>query len=480
MKQKNQRILNCNSFTQKFIIMKSLIKPLSNKWILLTIISIFIFSACQKRIDQPFTQEEIASAANSNRQHGHLQQTKTYSSEVVNKWIDMQLRLMQTSSPFIGGLPVSRVFGYTGIALYESVVPGMPAYQSLSGQLNQFPNMPKTSPGFAYHWPSNANAAIAAMTRTLFPTASAANKASTDSLENALNNEYKNSVKIDVWQRSVAFGKSVAQLVFEWAKTDGADHANEAYPLPVGPGLWQPTAPAFATAFAPYWKNNRQLVVGSFDGADPPPPPAYSTDPSSDFYKMAKEVYDISQTLTPEQRAIGLYYRDNPGFGGGHYMSILNIVLRQENVMLDVSALAFAKGGIVSVDAGIECWKVKYTYNNLRPITYIRNVLGYTTWNALFGTPGFPDYISGHSTIGGAVAEVLTSMFGDNYHFTNNTFSYLNMPDQHYTSFYDMAEEIGKSRVYAGIHYTTSCVEGTKTGKKVAQNILSTLKFLKE
>jgi hypothetical protein len=460
--------------------MKSLTKPSPHKWILIMSTCIFIFSACQRQIDKPVAQEEIATASNSNNGHGHLQQTKTYSSEVVYKWIDMQLRLMQTSSPFIGGLPVSRVFGYSGIALYESVVPGMPAYQSLSGQLNQFPNMPKTSPGFAYHWPSNANAAIAAMTRSLFPTASAAGKVSIDSLENALNNEYKSSVKIEVWQRSVDFGKSVAQLVFDWAKTDGADHANDPYTPPVGPGLWERTAPAFAAAFAPYWKNNRQLVVGSFDGADPPPPPAYSTDPSSDFYKMVKEVYDISQTLTPEQRAIGLYYRDNPGFGGGHYMSILNIVLRQENAMLDVSALAFAKAGIVSVDAGIECWKVKYIYNNLRPITYIRNVLGFTTWNPLFGTPGFPDYISGHSTIGGAVSIALTSIFGDNYHFTNNTFSYLNMPDQHYTSFYDMAEQIGESRVYAGIHYTTSCIEGNKTGKKVAQNILSKLKFLKE
>jgi hypothetical protein len=159
---------------------------------------------------------------------------------------------------------------------------------------------------------------------------------------------------------------------------------------------------------------------------------------------------------------------------------MLNIILRQENATLDVSALSFVKAGIVSVDAGIECWKVKYTYNNLRPITYIRNVLGFTTWNPLFGTPGFPDYISGHSTIGGAVAEALTSIFGDNYHFTNNTFSYLNMPDQHYTSFYQMAEQIGDSRVYAGIHYTISCTEGTKTGRKVAQNILNKVKFLKE
>jgi hypothetical protein len=54
------------------------------------------------------------------------------------------------------------------------------------------------------------------------------------------------------------------------------------------------------------------------------------------------------------------------------------------------------------------------------------------------------------------------------------------MPDQHYTSFYDMADQIGKSRVYAGIHYTTSCVEGSKLGQKVARNILNTLKFKKE
>jgi hypothetical protein len=54
------------------------------------------------------------------------------------------------------------------------------------------------------------------------------------------------------------------------------------------------------------------------------------------------------------------------------------------------------------------------------------------------------------------------------------------MPDQHYASFYDMADQVGASRVYAGIHYRISCTEGTKTGRKVAQNILSKLKFLKE
>jgi len=41
-------------------------------------------------------------------------------------------------------------------------------------------------------------------------------------------------------------------------------------------------------------------------------------------------------------------------------------------------------------------------------------------------------------------------------------------------------DDIGRSRVYAGIHFTYTCVESAKQGSKIAQNILSKLKFLKE
>lgn len=449
-------------------------------WVCIMISSIFVLTACQKETEKPASVEEIATTANSNSQHGHKKPTKEYSSEVVFKWMNMQLRLMQTSSPFIGGQPAFRPIGYTGIALYESVVAGMPAYQTLSGQLTNMPEMPQTLPGFAYHWPTCANAALAAMNRSFFPNTSLANKASMDSLENALNAEYQNEVEASIFNRSKTFGKDVAQLVFAWAITDGANHANDPYTPPVGAGLWVPTPPAFAAPFGPYWGNNRLLVTGSLDGSAPPPPPTYSTNVSSAYYAMVKEVYDISQTLTPEQTAIGLYYRDNPGFGGGHYLSILKQVLQQEQTQLDISALAYAKGGIALVDAGIGCWEIKYTYNLERPITYIRNILGYTTWNALFATPNFPEYPSGHSTEAGALAETLTAMFGDNYQFTNHSYDYLGMAPRTYTSFYQMAQEIGDSRVYGGIHYRIACTEGNKQGRKIAQNINNTLKFLKE
>ena len=98
----------------------------------------------------------------------------------------------------------------------------MPAYQTLSGQLTDMPALPSTGHGLAYHWAASANAALAAMNRNFFPTTSDVNKASIDSLENALNAVYAGEVNTVEFQRSVEYGKAVAQSVFDWSKTDGS------------------------------------------------------------------------------------------------------------------------------------------------------------------------------------------------------------------------------------------------------------------
>ena len=172
-------------------------------------------------------------------------QTNAYSSDVVLQWMDMQLELIRTSSPFIGGLPPSRPFAYTGIALYEAVVPGMPAYRSLSEQLTDMPAMPQTVPGSAYHWPTCANAALAAMNRNFFPNASDANKAAINALEEKLNAIYKTEVGNEVFQRSAKFGQEVAQLIFDWSKTDGYTNANEA----IHTTSWPRTLGTYASCF---------------------------------------------------------------------------------------------------------------------------------------------------------------------------------------------------------------------------------------
>lgn len=439
---------------------------------------LFLFS-CQKESKQISSKEEIVTASN-NRENGHLKQTKTFSSDVVIKWLNMQLDMLRVPlAAGTGSQAAERCQAYCGIALYESVLPGMPAYQSLSGQLADFPVMPVTEHGKAYHWAASANAALAEMNRKLFPATSDANKTSMNNLENSLQAVYATEVDNETLQRSIAFGKEVAARVFAWAATDGSANINPPYVPPVGPGLWVPTAstPPVGT----YQEQRRLLVPHVEDGTALEPPPPYSANPNSAFYAMFKDVYDKSLTLTPDQTAMAIYHRDAPGYpGGGHFVSILSQLLSTVQPALDFAALLYAKVGIGQYDASVICFRNKYYYNQIRPITYIRNEMGHPSWSPLIPTPNHPEFPSAHAVNNASVVEMLTNMFGDNFHFTLHTYDYLGLPARSYNSFYEMSKEMADSRVFGGIHCQSSCDKGRAQGKRVAQNILNTVKFLKD
>jgi hypothetical protein len=435
--------------------------------------AITFFNSCQRL-------EEIVPGGGGG--NGQLQLTKTYSSEVAFKWMDMELHLMITNPTNVGGTPAIRLFAYPAIAMYESVVPGMPDYQSLSGQLTDMPAMPSTVAGATYSWPVCANSALAAMCRNYFTKATDANKTAIDSLEMALNDSYKMLTDTGTFGRSVKFGKAVAELVFTWSKADKSADANAPYTLPVGPGLWKPTPPAFAPAAVPYWGNNRLMVATSLDGTAPTAPPVYSADSTSAYYKMFKEVYHASLTLTDAQKAVAIFYAGKPGspnYGGGAYLSTLKQVLVKENQKLDFTAYAFAKVGIAMMDAGVGVYKVKYQYNQERPVTFIREVLGKADWTSFVVTPPFPDFPSSHSTLAGSFAQTLEGLLGTNYHFIDHTYDFQGEAPRSFTSFEAMVLDIGDGRFYGGIHSRYSCTQGAILGRKIAQNIDNTLKFKK-
>ena len=154
--------------------------------------------------------------------------------------------------------------------------------------------------------------------------------------------------------------------------------------------------------------------------------------------------------------------------------------MNDENPQLDFYALAHAKVAVAMAESQIDCWKKKYDILTDRPTRYIRNVMGHTGWTSLLSMPNHPDFPSGHSQTGGSFAAIMTSLFGDNYSVTLHTYDNLSMAPRAYSSFNEMAEDIGRSRVYGGIHYTYSCVEGKKQGEKIAGNILNILKFKKD
>jgi hypothetical protein len=121
--------------------------------------------------------------------------------------------------------------------------------------------------------------------------------------------------------------------------------------------------------------DNRPFVLDFAEECQSAPHPDYSEDQQSVFYQEVLEVYETTQNLTSEQLEIALFWADDPGQTAtppGHSISILNQLLQQEQASLAFAVEAYVRIGIAVADAFIGCWKAKYIYNLLRPVTYIQ------------------------------------------------------------------------------------------------------------
>ena len=378
----------------------------------------------------------------------------------------------------------SRAIGYAGVTLYEAVVQGIPNHQSLGGQLNELPPLPVVKPGKNLHWPTAANAAMAVVMRNLFANAAAASKAKIDTLEHELAGQYAPGLHPanKLFAVSTAHGRAVGEAIIAWKAGDGfATLSVCSYTPPTGAGLWVPTPPAFKPALHPCWGQMRTFVLTSGGECAPPPPPAYSTDPNSDFYREGREVYDVDTNLTAEQEAIARFWSDDPGLTGtppGHWVSIVSQLAVRDGWRLDTAAEAYVRVGLGVADAFISCWETKYQENLLRPVTYIQALFD-PNWLPLLGTPAFPEYSSGHSTQSGAASALLTEMLGV-VAFTDHTHDARGLPSRSFDSFAAAADEAAISRLYGGIHYRAAIAVGLDQGRCVAGAIHDRVEFLKE
>jgi len=116
---------------------------------------------------------------------------------------------------------IARDFGYMGLALYESVVPGIPSHKSIQNQLNGLPYLPQIDCKQRYYYPACANAALARMVHHMFGNASEAQNFSIDSLANVFNTKFKSIVPKQVFDRSVSFGRDISNAIYRWSKSDG-------------------------------------------------------------------------------------------------------------------------------------------------------------------------------------------------------------------------------------------------------------------
>ncbi|MDQ6844957.1 MAG: vanadium-dependent haloperoxidase, partial [Bacteroidota bacterium] len=257
------------------------------------------------------------------------------------------------------------------------------------------------------------------------------------------------------------------------------------------PGKWTPTPPAYLAAIEPYWSEMRTAVMGSEEACAIKHPAPFSTDSSSNFYKLAKEVYDVKNNISDEQNTIANFWDCNP-FNvntnghlmfavkklspGGHWMNIATIAAEKNHADLTTATAAYALTAIAIYDGFINCWKEKYRSNLIRPETYINNVID-AKWHPVLQTPPFPEYPSGHSVISMAAATVLTYFFGNNFSFNDNTEINYGLPVRNYPSFISAANEAAISRLYGGIHYREAIDNGKELGKETGGYVLKNIKI---
>lgn len=433
----------------------------------LSIFTIALFTSCQKDMNVDTGVTNVASNAK-------LESLQKNGASVATDWYKLQLRMILNANPALSPLVVNRMFGYTGISLFEAARFEIPNSISLSGELNEMPEMPKPELFKKYSWVASANAALANITRDMFPVQSPANLASIDSLEKVYNDKLAASENADVLARSQTFGDSIASKIFAWAKTDLFNHIADPYTPPFGPGLWVPTPPAYAPAAGPYEGNCRTFLKTHEQTKVLPLPFPYSENKNSAFYKMVYYNYRVSKSLTNDQKNIALFWNDN-GTGisytpMGHNISIITQILIDTKANLAKAEEAYVKAGLAMQDATIICWRAKYQHNLVRPITYIQKNID-PTWSSLIITPPHPEYPAAHAFITSAVMQAMNNVFGYNYHFTDHTYDFLSYPTRSYNSFEQAALECGMSRVYGGIHYLPSVDVAHVYGKLIGEQM---------
>ena len=379
----------------------------------------------------------------------------------------------------------SRVYAYASIAAYEVLRHGDTTFRSLAGQLNGLTPVPALDAAAPVSLPLAGVHAYMVVGRAL-----TFSQARMDTLRDGMDERFRKELSSEVFERSVAYGDTVARHVLAWAGADGFKQRTGLGKYSVlrdAPGRWIPTPPAYMDAVEPNWGTLRPFVMDTSNQFKPEPPFPFDTAKRSDFYKQMVEVQQVGKHLTEEQRAIAAFWDCNPFVmhvqghtmfatkkmsPGGHWMGIVSLVARKADADMLRSAEAYARTAVALADGFLSVWAEKYRSNVIRPETMI-NIYVDEGWTPLLQTPPFPEYTSGHSGISTAAAVVLTQLFGDKFAFADSTEMEYGLPVRSYASFHAAADEAAISRLYGGIHYRRAVEQGQVQGRKVGELVVS-------
>lgn len=408
--------------------------------------------------------------------------------DVATKWAEMALHVTQYT-PANSPTFASRCFGYIGLTMYESIVHSDANYNSLAGQLNELEKLPLPEKGKVYNWQLALNAGQAEILRSIYIQTADSNKVKIDSLEYLILNSLRvNIADKQIVERSVVYGKSIAQNIFEWSKTDGGHRGylknfDKKMVHPEFLGSWKP--PLFAQSFShhplhPHWGKNRTFLAKNAGIPNPKIIP-YDTVKTSAYYREFLAVYEKDLALTQAEKEAALWWGDDPDdtfTPPGHSYYIATIAIKAKKPALIKCAETYARTGIAVADAFIQCWKWKYDFFSERPNTFIPQFID-VEWVSFWPDPPFPAFPSGHAIQAATAATVMMDLYGNEFNFVDSAHvgrerdevrevDFIARP---FASFWEVAEETADSRFYGGIHTPQDNKIGLEEGRKIANHV---------
>ena len=388
----------------------------------------------------------------------------------------------------------SRIFAYPNIAAYEIISLQNDDYLSLEGQVTDLTTIPKPEANLAINYQVSALVAHMELSKRLI--------FSEDRMEAFRDSLYGiwETKSTATFNASKTYGLKVAEHIGTWMGKDNYAQTRTMPKFTVNaddPNRWQPTPPAYMDGIEPHWNKIRPFVIDSAQQFKPTPPPAFSMDETSDFYKELKEVYDVGRKIAEtgdasEEIEIAKFWDCNPYVSvtrghlmfatkkitpGAHWIGITKISCKKTDSDFDKTIYAYTKTSLAIADAFISCWDEKYRSNLIRPETLINEHID-DNWKPVLQTPPFPEYTSGHSVVSGAASTALTSIFGDDFAFDDDTETAYGLPVRSFTSFNQAADEAAISRMYGGIHYRVAIEVGLQQGRSLGNFVVDNLKMV--
>jgi hypothetical protein len=267
----------------------------------------------------------------------------------------------------------------------------------------------------------------------------------------------------------ITVGEAVAAAILALRSGDGSS-ITLPYTQPPGPGVWQPTPPAFLPANNVAWGNVLPFTMRSFLAE---PPPALTSEDYTEDFNEVKRLGSINSTeRTADQTEAANFWVEASTIT---WNRIARLAADAHGNSLSDNARLFALLNMAAADGIITGFNTKYTYNFWRPVTAIRaadtdgnpDTVADPTWLPLVVTPRFPDYTSNHTIYSAAAAKVLASFFHRDHFDFSIASSTAPGAVRSYHSFSQAAKECGLARIWVGFHFRTAVRFGLKQGKQV-------------